>query len=394
MTEKKESSDKSFFYKLPILPTVKCSIVIPVKNEEKYIHRMLSSFVEQKGLDSKPLDLRTFDILILANNCTDNSVSLIKDFQKTNPDVNIYLEEVTLPPHQANIGYVRRELMDSACRRLCENGGGIIMTTDGDTTVTLDWIAQTKLEICGGAEAVGGRILLYENEFAALDNFTQMHHSKDEDYQLLIAEIEGRILDLDFDPVPRHHQHFNGSFAITTDCYLRSGGVPNVEYLEDCAFFEQLQKKDTKVRHSDKVLVYTSARCIGRTEIGLSYQLNLWKKQGNHLEDFFVESASSIIRKLIQKKMLIDLWKIRDHQDSYLLPRIKKILPGITKRDESYIAFKQCPYFGEWYDRLKDLKKLDHLESLPPVHIDKAILDLQNKIKLYTNYNFSQTSSL
>ncbi|MFP3591504.1 hypothetical protein [Chryseobacterium sp. SIMBA_038] len=109
----------------------------------------------------------------------------------------------------------------------------------------------------------------------SLDQLTRLLHLKDEKYQLLVAELEGKIIDSDFDPFPRHHQHFNGSFAITSESYAKSGGVPIVEHLEDCAFFEQLQALDTKIRHSFDVKVYTSARCVGRAQIGLSYQLNV-----------------------------------------------------------------------------------------------------------------------
>ncbi|MFP3591503.1 glycosyltransferase [Chryseobacterium sp. SIMBA_038] len=145
----------SLFSRFSILPSVKFSIFIPVKDEEAYIFKTLTAFSRQVDLFGKSLDSKQFEILILANNCSDQSVALIKQFQNNHPELNIYLEEVILSAKQANIGYVRRKLMECAYTRLHKNGGGIIMTTDGDTTVAPDWISQTYREINNGAEVVG-----------------------------------------------------------------------------------------------------------------------------------------------------------------------------------------------------------------------------------------------
>ncbi|MBD8081645.1 glycosyltransferase [Chryseobacterium caseinilyticum] len=389
-----KQSDESFFSGIDILPDVKSSIVIPVKDEEKYILKTLASFADQVDIFGEPLNSEQFEILVLANNCTDKSVAYIQQFQRKHPHLNIYLEEVKLLPAQANIGFIRRKLMESAFSRLSKNGGGIIMTTDGDTMVAPDWIAQTYNEIESGAEAVGGRILLSDEELSGLDEFTLLHHFRDEKYHLLIAELEGKIMNHSFDPNPRHHQHFNGSFAITTDCYARSGGVPEVSYLEDCAFFERLESVDARVRHSYKVKVNTSARCVGRTEIGLSYQLNVWKNLGNHVEDYFVESSTSIISRLTQKRNLMTLWQLKSLTESDFKRSMKEIAPEIIVNDEIYRSFLQANHFGEWYKKVMQLKKNTGKKRFPPVHIDNAIKDLQSKLQEFSGYDLAQTSIL
>jgi glycosyltransferase involved in cell wall biosynthesis len=389
-----ESSRECLFSRFKISPTVKFCIVIPVKDEEAHILKTLASFHNQIDIFGEPFASDHFEILVLANNCTDNSVALIKEFQENHPHLNLYLDEVKLSPKQANIGYVRRKLMECAYARLSKNDGGIIMTTDGDTMVASDWIAQTQWEIDNGAEAVGGRILLSEDELAGLDEFTRLHHFKDEKYRLLLAELEGKIINSEFDPNPRHHQHFNGSFAITTYCYEKSGGVPKVEHLEDCAFFERLETVDAKIRHSNKVTVHTSARCIGRTEIGLSYQLNVWKNLGNHADDYFVESCASIFHRLTQKKNLMTLWELKDQTESEFFETMQKIAPEITADEQIYKSLLNCRYFGEWYEKLIQLKKINLDKKFPDVPIDKAIKDLQNKLQEYSGYDFTQTSIL
>ena len=389
-----EHSSEYLFSKNEVSPNIKSCIVIPVKDEEAYILKTLTSFLNQVDIFGEPLDFDQFEILVLANNCTDNSVALIKKFQLNYPHLNLYLDEVKLSPANANIGYVRRKLMECAFARLSKNGGGVIMTTDGDTMVASDWIAHTHWEIDNGAEVVGGRILLSDNELADLDEFTSTHHFKDEEYRLLIAELEGKIMNSEFDPNPRHHQHFNGSFAITTQCYKRSGGVPEVKYLEDCAFFERLETVDAKIRHSHKVVVYTSARCIGRTEIGLSYQLNVWKNLANHADDYFVESCASIIQRFTQKRNLIKLWEFKNQTESEFFQKLQKIAPEITASEKIYSLLISSIYFGEWYEKLIQQKQIHWNRKFPDVPIDTAIKDLQSKLQEYSDYDFAQTSIL
>ena len=169
--------------------------------------------------------------------------------------------------------------MNEACARLTRIGkDGVIMTTDADTTVAPNWIEANIREIELGADAVGGRILMTQADLDSMGGKVRDLHVADDKYRLLVAEIEDLIDELPFDNGARHHQHFNASFAITAEAYLRSGGVPNVECLEDCALFDILERLDMRVRHSFDVEVYTSARSVGRARYGLSNQINEWER--------------------------------------------------------------------------------------------------------------------
>lgn len=388
-----ERSNSYFFSQHKILPSVKISVVIPVRDEESYILQTLRSLAAQVDIYGNKFDITKFELLILANNCSDDSVNIIKEFQLENPEINIHLDEVMLAPELANIGFVRRQMMGSAYSRLIDNGDGIIMTTDGDTAVSSNWICQTIQEIDKGADVVGGRIFLYSDELEDLDPFTRLLHLKDEEYQLLIAELEGRILNVAHDPVPRHHQHFNGSFAITTECYARSGGVPVVEHLEDCAFFDRLESIDAKIRHSFNVTVFTSARFAGRAQIGLSYQLNVWKNFEKNLNNYYVESCTSILRRLDRKKNLMDLWKLKDKiSELEFYKEIEKLDPKIIFEDNGYESFSNCIYFGEWFEQVLKFQQDKLYNRLDNVPIDKAIVDLQAILQKYPRHDFAHTS--
>ena len=364
--------------------------MIPVKDEEAHILKTLTSFAHQVDLFGAPLNPDQFEILILANNCSDNSVSSIHSFKRKHPTLNIHVEEITLPAEKANIGYARRLLMDTAYNRLFAGGGGIMMTTDGDTRVAPDWIAQTEAEIAAGADAVGGRILLCPDEMSDLDSATYSHHFKDETYQLLIAELESKIIRNPHNPAPTHHQHFNGGFAVTTKCYSLAGGIPHVAYLEDCAFFERLQRIDAKVRHSNKVVVHTSARYLGRTEVGLSYQLNEWKNLATGGADSLVESGTSIVERLVIKRKLMDLWKTR--KDLNLYEAVSQISSDIKIDNAACESFNNSPFFGTWYAQMIKPQEGNWRKKHPLVSIDNAILELQVAIATYSVPDFSQTS--
>ena len=89
-------------------------------------------------------------------------------------------------------------------------------TTDGDTLVAPNWIAAITKEIEKGAEAVGGRIFINPAELKNMNVKARSFHLRDTGYRLLAAELESRLDHLPHDSCPRHHQHFNGSFAVTT----------------------------------------------------------------------------------------------------------------------------------------------------------------------------------
>lgn len=61
------------------------SIVIPAYNEEKRISRTLESYLTQ--FSSKP-----FEILVVLNNCTDNTLGIVQAFQKKNPTIVRFID--------------------------------------------------------------------------------------------------------------------------------------------------------------------------------------------------------------------------------------------------------------------------------------------------------------
>lgn len=294
-------------------PSSRCevSVIVPVRNEEETLFGTLHALAHQIDLEGNPLDRECYEIILLANNCSDNSAAIAKCFAAQHPTLALHVVELTLPASQAYIGRVRRILMDEAYRRLIslERRRGVIASTDGDTQVSPTWIAATLDEIACGADAVGGRILIKRAERLALEPSTRAYHLREVGYRYLVAEIE-TYLDPDPDDVwPRHYQNFGASLAVTAEMYEQAGRLPPVRTPEDVAFYRALVRVNARFRHSPKVRVVTSARQTGRTSQGLANQLNKWAAMGRQQQPFLVEPAAAIETRLRGRHGLRVQWR-------------------------------------------------------------------------------------
>ncbi len=283
---------------------------MPARNEERLLAGSLRALAHQTGLDGRQRDPATFEVLLLLNNCDDDSVGVVRRFTRDHPRTTLHVITRTLPPEQAHIGWVRRALMDEACRRLWGIGRpqGIIASTDSDSHVASDWLAQTQREIERGADAVGGRIFVERPQRNAPASDARLLYLRDLAYHLRAAELEHRLDPDPADPWPRHHQHYGASLAVTAAMYRCAGGMPDVRRLEDLVFYERLLRADARVRHSPTVCVCTTARQAGRTEEGLATQLEDWAEDRRHGRSHLVESVPSIEARLNARRRLRRLW--------------------------------------------------------------------------------------
>jgi hypothetical protein len=183
--------------------------------------------------------------------------------------------------------------MDTAWRRMhgLKAHPSAILTTDADTVVAPDWIAQNLRAIADGAYAVGGKIEWKPGHFAKLPRGVQRSVLADREYQRLQAQLEHLLDPQEGDPWPRHLEHFGASLACTPHAYVRAGGLPAVRCLEDVAFVTALERSGVTIRHEPQVVVYTSLRLNGRCPVGLSGQLRRWQGLSSKGKDQLVPSA-------------------------------------------------------------------------------------------------------
>lgn len=373
-----------------INPECFATVVIPVRNEAENISHTLRSLINQVDFQNRPLDRKSFEIVVLVNNCSDDSAAIVEAFAEKHSDYAIHFAEACLATENANIGYVRRWLMNEAETRLKHNkfGRGVILTTDGDTCAAPNWIAANLNEIKNGADAVGGRILIKSQDLRQMNHKARRFHLLDTGYRLLAAELEARLDFVAHDYLPRHHQHFNGSFAVTTQAFRQAGGVPQVAFLEDVAFFQSLMRIDARFRHSPLVRVETSSRTTGRTELGLSTQINEWTVMGENGDTYFVESAEAIAQRIYLRGILRKLHGEKNPRPAQISMLAGKLLIS-PKVLETELARLQT--FGSL------LEKVHHAQhdagewkrKYPLTCVSRAINDLRKLLEIIRRENHS-----
>lgn len=294
----------------PPLPNCEVCVIIPIRDEAQTLAATLHALANQIDLNGKGLERDRYEIILLVNNCRDQSAAIARKFASQHPSLALHVVEITLPAPEAHVGKARRLLMDEAYRRLMLlRSRGIIVSTDGDTRVSPTWIAATLQAMAQGAEVVGGRILMDPRDRAALDPETRWAHLREVSYRHLMAELETYLDPNPSDPWPRHYQHWGGSLAVTAEIYERAGRLPVVRSLEDIAFYRALVRVDARIRHSPAVQVVTSGRQTGRSETGLASQLRVWREMGSQQQPCWVESAAAIETRFRSRQQLRQLWQ-------------------------------------------------------------------------------------
>lgn len=305
-------TQKSLQHLVPKPPLTQCEVcvIVPVRNEAETLEATLKALTDQIDLEGKKLDWKRYEVILLANNCSDNSAEVARYFARRHPELVLHVVELTLPPIEAYIGRVRQILMDEAYRRLIsiKREQGIIASTDGDSQVTPTWIAANIAEIAAGADAVGGRIYTTKSSRATLSPYAKACYLREVGYRSLIAELEAYIDPDPCDRFPRHYQHYGASLAVTAQMYKQVGGMPAVRTPEDVAFYQALLRVNARFRHSPLVKVVTSARQTGRAALGLSNQLKQWTLMGVDEQAFLVEPAKAIALRLQIRYQLRLLW--------------------------------------------------------------------------------------
>ncbi|WP_292796311.1 glycosyltransferase family A protein [Nostoc sp. NMS7] len=302
--------DFSDLVQIPPSPHCEVCVIVPVRNEAETLAATLTALLHQVDLEGQLLDPRRYEIILLANNCSDDSAAIARTFAQQHPDIALHIVEKTLPPAQAYIGRVRQILMDEAYRRLSSLGRtrGVIASTDGDSQVSPTWIAANLYEISCGADAVGGRILVEQAGRANLHPYARACYLREVGYRYLITELETYLDPDPHDSFPRHYQHYGASLAVTAEMYALAGGLPAVRTPEDVAFYCALQRVNARFRHSLLVRVVTSARQIGRTNVGLANQLSQWIEMGQQQQSFLVEPAAAIETRFVARRQLRVMW--------------------------------------------------------------------------------------
>ncbi len=353
------------FYSTPAR-ALKASVIIPARDEATGLCATLDALAAQRDLNDEPLAPDSFEILLLANNCRDNTAHLARAWAARHPQIRVEIAEIEWDAERACVGHARRTLMDAACARFqslpATEAPRAICSTDADTRVSPFWIAHTLEELRIGADAVGGRILLRREPRDA----TRQTYLFDTAYRLLRARLESAIDPQIGDLWPRHFQFFGASLAIRPEIYAHIGGLPAVRCLEDMALETELIKRDLVVRHSPNVVALTSARRSGRVETGLSTQLQEWEQSNGF---WLVPSGGEIAARARLKRSLRAPFAAKRNVSIQLADDLNLTVFDLNARIEA------APTFGVLWLSIEE--HLNHSVSQLPVEVAVALAQLR-----------------
>ena len=365
----------------PPLSSCEVCVIVPVRDEAENIEATLLALTNQIDLTGKPLNKNRYEIIVLANNCSDNSAEVVRHFARIQPDLVIHLVEMTIDSDRAHIGWVRKLLMDEAYKRFMAIGRnfGVIASTDGDTKVSGTWIAATLAEIDRGADAVGGRIITCSKSRDRLDRTTKLYYLRYQRYGYLTSQLEAR-LDPYFESSFRHHHHYGASLAVTAQMYAKVGGLPPLRSSEDVALYNALMRFDARFRHSPRVKVITSARAVGRAEAGLSDRLSQLNAMTQKQQSILVEPAELVAIRFYLRRWLRYLWQNRSRGFSKELSLVARKLYLTSELLEETIL--RAPTFGCLVEQIGQKQDREQLtRRWQNVSIQQAIADMNIMIE-------------
>jgi hypothetical protein len=310
---------KAFAALPPARPCCIASIAMPARDEADRIAKAVNAILAQGRLDGAPLDPDAYELLVFANGCSDETAAVVERCAAAAPQHAVYVVRAGAgAPESRHVGAARRAVMDAAAARMSASATvqRAILTTDADSVVAADWVAQ-NLAALRTADAVGGRIVADPLERAALPDVVRAELDAKTAYEFAVACLESAVDPLPWDPWPRHWQRCGPSLALRVDTYVRAGGLPPHERLEDLGLYQALLAVDARFRHSIRSRVVTSLRVAGRVAGGFGSEVAAMNAVASAGLTMLVEHPETTYEAIVARAALRRWWHARDSADQH-----------------------------------------------------------------------------
>ena len=225
-----------------------CLVLIPARNEAERIRACLAVLAAQ-GVD----------VLVVANNCTDNTGDLAAG-------AGAAVINCTLP--DGGVGAARRLGADEGLRRM--PSARWLLTSDADCLVAPDWVAANCDYLQNGAAAVCGLVQPIPEEHAALPPALLRRAALEDRFLGLKAQLEAHLTGK-----ASHEQTPGASLAFTPATYRAVGGFDQMPTHEDRAIITRMKMLGLPVVHARDVTVQASCRMQGRAPGGMAAALKM-----------------------------------------------------------------------------------------------------------------------
>ena len=342
-------------------------VAIPVKDEEDRLPACLRALAQQRDQLGRPIPPELVRIVIFAKNCTDQSASLARRLGESSL-LDVRVVEAQLPRAAAHAGNARRAAMDIAEAWLEEGGEreGVILTTDADSQVAPNWIAENIAAFAAGAEAVLGRIDL-DGEGKFLPEALHRRGELEDTYEGLLTEASWLLDPLEHNQWPHHATISGASLGVTRMAYCRVGRLPRVFLGEDKALIALLSRYDARIRYCPTVHVTTSGRTNGRAPGGVADALRIRSRDPEALCDEALEPFRTAFARALWRGRLRRLHGAgRLALDQAWAPDL-----GISAGQVEDIS--QVSTFGAAWSVIEDRSPLFARQLLRPAELPKQI---------------------
>lgn len=232
--------DRLFF--TPMGGRTKASVVLPVYNEAADLPAVLDSLYRQRGMDRAE-----YEIVVVDNNSTDDTVAITRRFAEEHPDLAVHV----LSEPEQGVACARRTGMDFASARSKGRGSGadqrlLLVSADADCRVDPDWLFELCRAMESGKAAIGVCDYYYAAErFAGRprlwDAISRTLRCRAVTFALFGGFPDGK------------------GFAVDRDTYDRVGGIEIFYQLKDGRFVNHLSDDwdfGIKVRGSGEEILY------------------------------------------------------------------------------------------------------------------------------------------
>jgi hypothetical protein len=335
--------EKAFAELPPPRPRCIASIALPARDEADRIEKAVLAIVAQRRLDGLAFDPDAYELLVFANGCSDDTAAVVERCAATAPRHAVHVVRASASaPESRNVGAARRAAMDAAAARMSASGvvPRAVLTTDADSVVAADWVAQ-NLAALRTADAVGGRVVADPVERAALPATVRAELDAKTTYEFALAALESAVDPVPYDPWPRHWQRCGPSLALRASAYLQAGGLPVHERLEDLALYRALLAIDARFRHSTRVRVVTSLRIAGRVEGGFGSEVAAMRAIADAGRTTLVEDPRTTYRMIAARAALRRWWRDRAPTDQHDAVSLFELEPAFFRE---HVA--AAPTFG------------------------------------------------
>jgi cellulose synthase/poly-beta-1,6-N-acetylglucosamine synthase-like glycosyltransferase len=240
------------------------AVVIPAMNEEQFIAQAILGAKRSGDFWGG-----RYSIVVLANNCSDRTVSIVEGLGRSLGSV-LHLHIADFPRAERSAGTARRTAVAAA---LADVEPDVVLSTDADAILTGGTIAAVMSEVDGRADIVCGQIettlppvVANAPSILRIDAITARYMKLVHELRFALDLMAGR----QSHGTQPHYIESAACLAARRDALEILGGFPAVPSSEDRVLVRAAERAGMNVRYSEDAAAVVSSRLWGRAQGGMA----------------------------------------------------------------------------------------------------------------------------